>query len=130
MSKRFKGFAAEDLLTSIFAALLLVVFIFSVVSAYANYFKNIDMAEQSYAALVTAEKIVFDNNGIIADPQEIKTGANNTKITITNKETGQTYTSGSASGYQAVFVSSLPLLIHNLTEGRYYPAILEVYVGK
>ncbi len=130
MQRKFKGFAPEDLLASIFAALLTIVFIFSIVSAYGNYFRNVDRAEQSHTALVLAEKIFFDNNGIITDPGKISVDANNTKTIIVNTGLQKTYTSGSIEGYSTVFSSSLPIMIHNITEGRLYPARLEVYVGK
>jgi hypothetical protein len=126
--KSSKGNVGEDLPATIFTIILIMVFVFSVFHSYSEFFTRMDYVEQERTAAVIAEKIFFDNDGIVVveDVLGVTDKFENIQINITNLETGDKYGRGEVTG--SVSVSNVVMLI--IKNGRYYPSEVGVYVGK
>jgi p-aminobenzoyl-glutamate transporter AbgT len=127
--KSSKGNVGEDLPATIFTIILIMIFVFSVFNSYSDFFSKMDYVEQERTAAVIAEKILFDNDGLLVDVADTVNMADrfeNVQINVTNLVTDEVYSKGNVVG--DVSVSNVVMLI--LEDGKYYPSEVGVYVGK
>ena len=131
MFRRSKGIVGEELFATLIVIVLIFVFVFSIVGIYNKYIGGQQFLYNERVASSIAERIYFDNNGVIAEGscESIlsKYGFQNITKTITYYKDGQkTCSSGILTAQVSKSVASLPLLV---TDGKFYPAVLIVEVG-
>ena len=130
MSRKLKGLTGEELPVTIFAIILLFIFLVSGLMSYSNYYSRAALVEQERVASSLAQKVLADNNGVISDPDSVlaQYQLESTRFEIKNLESGNTWAKGSTEGMRDVAASSLAVLIES--GGNLYPGKVSVYVGK
>ncbi|MFQ5647627.1 MAG: hypothetical protein ACE5FW_00135 [Candidatus Aenigmatarchaeota archaeon] len=131
MSRKLKGLAGEELPATLFAIILLFVFLGATLVSYSNFYSRAAFIEQERTASSLAQKILAETGGIVTSPQAFldQYKLQNTRINITDLDTGFVWSSpGSTEGLESVAASSLALLIGS--GSAYHPGRVDVYVGK
>ena len=129
MFQKRKGLAGEELPATLFAIILLFIFLASTLTAYSNYYSRAAFVEKERAAGSLAYKILTENQGIISDPNSVLAQYNiqNTRIEISDLEQGLNWSRGNTGNATSTAVSSLALLIKS--GESYHPGRIKVYVG-
>ncbi len=132
MFRLSKGIVGEELFATLIVIILIFVFVFSVNGIYDKYIQGQNLLYYERFATSLAERIYFDNNGVIAESacQNIVN-----KYNLTDVSVNITYfrdgikNCGIANANPGVSkaVATLPFLI---TNGTFYPAIITVEAGK
>ncbi len=129
---RLKGIVGEELFAVIIVIILIFVFVFSTISIYNKYISGQQLLYAERVASSLAEKVYFENNGVIAESacQSIVNKYNLTDISVNityfkDGIKGCGITNENSSVSKAV--ATLPLLV---TDGTFYPAIITVEAGK
>lgn len=127
-----KGIVGEELFATLIVIILIFVFVFSVNGIYDKYIQGQNLLYSERFASSLAERIYFDNNGIISEGscQSIlkKYNLTDVGIKITYYKNGaQECGFSNFAGDNSKAVATLPLLV---TNGTFYPAIISVEAGK
>lgn len=131
MRSAFKGFVIEDMISTTSTVILMAFFAVAMINNYQDYLKKMDSGEQSNLANSLAGKIFFENNGIIMDTSPNLSPSENIQVSIYNIETGQNYTYGSIKANASSTISSSRAILLYLGSGnQYFPAMLEVKIGR
>ena len=132
--KTHKGIVGEELFAVLIVIILIFVFVFSVNSIYDKYIQGQRLLYAERFASSLAERIYFDNNGIVGEGncQNVLKGYGNISATFAKityyKNGAQECSYGNEANGISKAVASLPSLVTD-ANGKFYPAIITVEVG-
>lgn len=128
MSRRLKAMAGEELPALLFSIVMIMLFISFTLMSYTTYYSNAGYLEGKRAAGTIAEKVFFDNKGILEPATALSYAGGNVKVVLSDTERGITWTNGTLD-VNTTAVSSLAVLVYNSSENSLNPGRLEIHVG-
>jgi len=123
-----KGFAIESVIATIMVVMLITVFILAVLQSNNRFIEDGMFTDAQRSASVLAERMFFESGGITGEPENFVSVSLPfpAKIVLTDTERGMNWTSGGTGNATSAASAAAAMLVYD--GGRYYPAILEVFV--